>query len=73
MKLSSLSGALGVVALASAPIALQAKSAERTTAPTEQASELEGGTGIIIAILAAAAIIAGIIIIADDDDEATSP
>lgn len=36
------------------------------------AQEIEGGSGIILALLAAAAVIAGIIIIADDDTP-TSP
>ena len=73
MKLRTLSGAAAAVALASAPIALNAETYDRAPAPVDGASELEGENGILIAILAAAAVIAGIIIIADDDDEPTSP
>ena len=74
MKLSTLSGMVAAMTLASAPIALEAKSVDRLVAPTEEASEVEGGSGIIVAILAAAAVIGGIIIAADGSENTpTSP
>jgi len=51
-----------------------ASDAARVSASAADRSDLEGASGIIIAILAAGAIIAGIIIAADnDEDEPTSP
>lgn len=40
----------------------------RSAAPVVSENELEGESGILIALLVAAAVIAGIIIIADDND-----
>lgn len=68
MKFRNLAAATAVVSLAASPAIAEA-SLSRTAAPVEGESELEGGSGIIIAVLAAAAIIAGIIIAADGDDD----
>jgi hypothetical protein len=58
------------LAQASQPVS----SVARTSATVESENDLEGGSGIIIAILAAAAVIAGIVIAADgSDDTPTSP
>ncbi|VWX57497.1 hypothetical protein [Sphingorhabdus sp. 109] len=70
--------AAAAASLVSAPVLAQASqpvsSAVRTSATVEGENDLEGGSGIIIAILAAAAVIAGIIIAADgSDDTPTSP
>lgn len=71
--------AVAAASLVSAPVFAQAVQpvstpVERTGAATSDESDLEGGSGIIIAVLAAAAIIAGIIIAADgSDDTPTSP
>ncbi|WP_114520649.1 hypothetical protein [Altererythrobacter sp. ZODW24] len=74
MKTKFIAPAVASIALAATPIAAQATTADRASAPVSSASNLEGGSGILIALLAAAAVIAGIIIIADgdDDDEPTS-
>jgi len=76
-------GKLGVaaaaaIALVGSPVLAQAtqstSDAARVSASAADRSDLEGASGIIIAILAAGAIIAGIIIAADnDEDEPTSP
>jgi hypothetical protein len=47
----------------------QAVQPVRASAPTENESQLEGGSGILIALLAAAAVIAGIIIVSSDGNE----
>ena len=71
--------AVAAASLVSAPVFAQAvqpvsSQVERVSAATSDESELEGGSGIIIAVLAAAAVIAGIIIAADgSDDTPTSP
>ncbi|WP_373491283.1 hypothetical protein [Parasphingorhabdus sp.] len=70
--------AAAAASLVSAPVLAQATqpvtSAARTSATVEGESNVEGGTGIILAILAAAAIIGGIIIAADgSEDTPTSP
>lgn len=70
--------AAAAASLVSAPVLAQAtqpiSSVARTSATVENESDLEGGSGIIIAILAAAAVIAGIIIAADgSEDTPTSP
>lgn len=73
MKFRNLAAATAVVSLAASPAIAEASFA-RTSAPVEGESELEGGSGILIAVLAAAAIIAGIVIAADDgNDEPLSP
>lgn len=70
--------AAAAASLVSAPVLAQASqpvsSVARTSATVEGENELEGGSGIIIAILAAAAVIAGIVIAADgSEDTPTSP
>ncbi|GAB5488579.1 MAG: hypothetical protein Pars2KO_21490 [Parasphingorhabdus sp.] len=70
--------AVAAASLVSAPVMAQAvetsSQSVRTSAQAADESELEGGSGIILAILAAAAIIAGIIIAADgSEDTPTSP
>lgn len=70
--------AVAAASLVSAPVMAQAVESVsqpvRTSAQTADESDLEGGSGIIIAILAAAAVIAGIIIAADgSEDTPTSP
>jgi len=67
-KAIALTFAAMAAALAPAGTAL----AQRTSAPVESASELQGNNGILLAGVAAVAIIAGIIIIADDDNEPVS-
>ncbi len=71
MKIRTLAAATAAVSLAATPAIAEA-SFDRSIAPVEGESELEGGSGIIIAILAAAAVIAGIIIAADGDDDPVS-
>ncbi|GEM_PF-1468361 len=66
------------LALSATPVLAQEASIDRLPAPVEtQAEELEGGSGILLALLAAAAIIAGIIAATgdstDDSDLPTSP
>lgn len=73
--------AIAAASLVSAPVLAQAaqpvSSATqpvRAVAAVDSESELEGSSGIIVALLAAAAVIAGIIIAADgSDDTPTSP
>ncbi|OAN99610.1 hypothetical protein [Parasphingorhabdus sp.] len=73
--------AIAASSLVSAPVLAQAAQPvssatqpARTGAAVESESDLEGSSGIIVAILAAAAVIAGIIIAADgSDDTPTSP
>ncbi|QFT77035.1 hypothetical protein [Erythrobacter sp. THAF29] len=74
MKFRNVALATAAVSLAASPAIAEA-AFDRSTAPVEGESELEGGSGILIAILAAAAIIAGIIVAADDNGEdlPTSP
>lgn len=73
MKFRNVVAATAALSLAATPAIAEA-AFDRAAAPVEGESELEGGSGIIIAILAAAAVIAGIIIAADDgNDEPVSP
>lgn len=72
MKIRTLALATAAVSLAASPAIAEA-AFERSVAPVSGESELEGGSGILIAVLAAAAVIGGIIVIADDDDEPASP
>lgn len=69
--------AVAAASLVSAPVFAQAAPASqpvRAAASTADESNVEGGSGIILAILAAAAVIAGIIIAADGSDNTpTSP
>lgn len=73
MKFRNVVAATAALSLAATPAIAEA-AFDRAAAPVEGESELEGGSGIILAILAAAAVIAGIIIAADDgNDEPLSP
>ncbi len=70
--------AVAAASLVSAPVMAQAVESVsqpvRAGVQTADESDLEGGSGIILAILAAAAVIAGIIIAADgSEDTPTSP
>ncbi len=71
--------AVAAASLVSAPVLAQAvqpvsSQVERTGATAADENNLEGGSGIILAVLAAAAVIAGIIIAADgSEDTPTSP
>ncbi|MEO1045614.1 MAG: hypothetical protein AAFX04_09265 [Pseudomonadota bacterium] len=80
MKLRAITATAAALALTTTPVLAQANQAEsaevsRSVEKANSKSELEGGTGIIVAIIAAAGIIGGIIIAADndDDDAPTSP
>ncbi len=68
MKFRNIALATAALSLAASPAIAEA-AFERSVAPVEGESELEGGSGILIAVLAAAAVIGGIIIIADNDDD----
>ena len=68
MKFRNLAVATAAISMAAAPAVAEAN-ADRAVAPVEGQSELEGGSGLIIALLAAAAIIAGIVIAADGGDD----
>ena len=70
MKIRTLALAVGALSLAASPAIAEA-AFERSIAPVEGESEVQG-SGILLAALAAAAVIGGIIVIADDDDP-TSP
>lgn len=74
MKFRNLALATAAVSLAASPAIAEA-AFDRSAAPVEGESKLEGEGSIFLAILAAAAVIAGIIVIADDDgdDLPTSP
>jgi len=70
MKFRNFAVATAAISLAASP-AIAEVAAER--APVEGQSELEGKSGLLIALLAAAAIIAGIVVAADSgDDDAIS-
>jgi len=71
MKFRNLLAATAAVSLAASPaLAQTSANVDRTSAPVQNESELEGdGSGVILAILAAAAIIAGIIIAADGKED----
>jgi hypothetical protein len=76
MKFRSLLAATAALSLVASPaLARTSANVERISAPVAQEeSDVEGGSGILIAILAAAAVIAGIIIVADGSEDApTSP
>ncbi len=72
--------AVAAASLVSAPVFAQAQqpvsstSEAARTGANASGEDLEGGSGVILAVLAAAAVIAGIIIAADgSDDTPTSP
>jgi len=71
MKLRSAVLATAALSLVAAPVFAEA-SFDRTVAPAE-GEELEGTSGILIAVLGVAAVVAAIIIIADDDDDDDEP
>jgi hypothetical protein len=73
MKFSTIAAAAAVVSLAATPAIAEANF-DRSAAPIEGESALEGEGSILLALLAAAAIIAGIIIAADgtENDEPIS-
>jgi len=81
MRFGKIGMAAAAASLVSAPVLAQAvqpaqpvSSIARTGATVDGESNVEGGSGIIIAILAAAAVIAGIIIAADGSENTpTSP
>lgn len=70
MKIRTIALATAALSLAASPAIAQA-AFDRSIAPIEGESELEG-SGLLLAILGAAAVVGGIIVIADDDDP-TSP
>ena len=72
MKIRTLPAAAAVLSLATAP-AIAEVSLDRAPAPVEGESQLQGGSGLLIAVLAAAAVIAGIVIAADGDADPVSP
>lgn len=71
MKFRNVLAATAALSLIASPaLAQTSATADRVSAPVAQGeSELEGGSGIIIAILAAAAVIAGIVIASDGGDD----
>ena len=73
MKFSTIAAAAAVVSLAATPAIAEANF-DRSAAPIEGESALEGEGSILLALLAAAAIIAGIIIASDgtENDEPIS-
>lgn len=75
MKFRNVAAATAALTLAVSPVVAQAAPADRASAPTEDASEMNGGGGLVLAILAAAAIVAAIVIAAGGggNDDAVSP
>ncbi len=73
MKFSTIAAAAAVVSLAATPAIAEANF-DRSIAPVEGESALEGEGSIFLALLAAAAIIAGIVIASGgtSDDEPVS-
>lgn len=69
MRLKNTTLAAAAVALAAAPVAIQAQAADRAAAPAEGAQELGGGSDGIIAIVAVAVLAAFIALTASDDDD----
>lgn len=77
MKFRNIALATAAVSLAASPAIAEA-AFQRSAAPVEGESQLDGDGGVLIGILAAAAIIAGIIILVgnngtDGDELPTSP
>ncbi len=75
MKFRTIALATAALSLAATP-AIATVAFERSSAPSEDASEIEGsGTGLIAGLFAAAAVIGGIIVISDNeqDDAPVSP
>lgn len=69
MKFKALSTAVAASALVFAPLAANAASADRASAPVGEESELGGGSGIILGLVAAAMVVA----IAIGSEETPSP
>ena len=69
MKIRHLLTALSAVSLAAVPVAAQAQSADRASAPVSGESEFAGSIGpaLIIVAIAAAGMIA--LLVTDDDDD----
>lgn len=66
--------AAAAIALSATPVFAQEASVDRLPAAVDaQGEQLEGRSGIILALLAAAVIIAGIIVAAGDDDDDSLP
>lgn len=68
MKFRNFAVATAAISLAASP-AIAEVALDRAAVPVEGQSELEGGSGLLIALLAAAAIVAGIIVAADGGDD----
>ena len=68
MKFRTLAAAAAAITVAATPAIAEA-SFDRVAAPVSGESELEGGSGILLAVLAAAAVIAGIVLVADGGDD----
>ncbi|WP_417622253.1 hypothetical protein [Parasphingorhabdus sp.] len=78
MRFGKIVMAAAAASLVSAPVLAQAvqpaSSVARTSATVENENDLEGGSGIIVAILAAAAVIGGIVVAVDGSSNTpTSP
>ncbi len=71
MKFRNLALATAALSLAASPAIAEA-AFERSVAPVESESELQGGSTLLIALLAAAAVVAGVVVIADDDDSVSA-
>ena len=68
VKIKSLSAVAAAMALATAPVALNAESFDRGSAPVEGESELAGGGAGLLVVAAVAAISVGIFLANTDDD-----
>lgn len=69
MKFRTLLAATAALSLAASP-ALASANGDRVSAPVAQEeSDLEGGSGILVALLGAAAVIAAIILASDSSDD----
>lgn len=71
MSLKSLATTLAAASLAVAPVAAQAKGAQRSADVPAEASEMGGDSTLLIVGLVAAAIV-GIVLLIDDDDDPVS-
>lgn len=72
MRSRSIASSLVALSLLAAPVAAQAATAARTSAPAVEENEMAGGNTWIWAVLAIAAVV-GAILLLDGDDEAVSP
>lgn len=71
MKFRNIALATAALSLAATPAIAEA-AFERSVAPVEGESEMQGGSTLLIALLGAAAVIAGVVVIADDDDSVSA-